>query len=112
MADLSIRIGDVVFKNPVLTASGTFGYGDELSGLIDNSMLGGIITKSITFNPRKGNPTPRIVETTAGMINSIGLANIGVKRFIAEKILMYKSMDTRVIVSVAGETMDDYCRVV
>ena len=112
MVDLSVRIGDVVFKNPVLTASGTFGYGDEISGLVDNSLLGGIITKSITFNPRKGNPAPRIVETTAGMINSIGLANIGVKRFVEEKIPMYPSMDTRVIVSVAGDTMDDYCRVV
>jgi dihydroorotate dehydrogenase (NAD+) catalytic subunit len=83
-----------------------------LSGLINVGRLGGIVTKSVTYKPRKGNPPPRIVETAAGMINSIGLANIGVKRFVKEKVPMYASIGTRVIVSVAGETMDDYCRVV
>lgn len=112
MIDMSVQISNVVFKNPVLTASGTFGYGDELSSIFDVNLLGGIITKSITFNPRKGNPPPRIVETTAGMINSIGLANIGVKRFVSEKIPLYKTLNTRVIVSVAGETVKDYCNVV
>jgi dihydroorotate dehydrogenase (NAD+) catalytic subunit len=112
MMDMSVQIGDVVFKNPVLTASGTFGYGDELSSIFDVNELGGIITKSITFNPRRGNPPPRIVETTAGMINSIGLANIGVKRFVSEKIPLYKSLNTKLIVSVAGESVKDYCDVV
>ncbi len=112
MVDLTVKIGDIVFKNPVLTASGTFGYGDEISSLIDVNSLGGIVTKTITFSPREGNPPPRITETTAGMINSIGLANIGVERFVKEKAPIYKSFDTRVIVSVAGETIDDYCRVV
>ena len=112
MVDMTVKIGNLIFKNPVLTASGTFGYGDEISDLIDINSLGGIITKSVTFNPRKGNPPPRIVETSAGMLNSIGLANIGVKRFVNEKIQLYKSFDTRVIVSVAGETINDYCKVV
>ncbi|NVM04625.1 MAG: dihydroorotate dehydrogenase [Candidatus Helarchaeota archaeon] len=112
MVDMTVKIGNVIFKNPVLTASGTFGYGDEIGDLIDVNSLGGIITKSVTFNPRKGNPPPRIVETSAGMLNSIGLANIGVKRFVNEKIQLYKSFGTRVIVSVAGETIRDYCKVV
>jgi len=111
MVDLSVKIGGVTFKNPVLTASGTFGYGDEISNLIDVSSLGGIITKSITFHPRKGNPPPRIVETTAGMLNSIGLANIGAKRFVEEKLPLYESFNTRVIVSIAGETISEYCKV-
>ncbi len=112
MVDMSVKIGNVIFKNPVLTASGTFGYGDEISSLIDINLLGGIVTKSITYNPRKGNPPPRIAETTAGMLNSIGLANIGVKRFLDEKIRLYESFDARVIVSVAGETIKEYCKVV
>ena len=97
MIDMSVKIGNVVFKNPVLTASGTFGYGDEISDLINVNAIGGIITKSISFHPRKGNPPPMITETKAGMINSIGLANIGVKRFVEEKIPIYNSLSTKVI---------------
>ena len=78
LTDLSIKIGNIQFKNPILTASGTFGYGTEVDSLMDVSKLGGIVTKSITLYPREGNPPPRIVETPSGMLNSIGLANIGV----------------------------------
>ncbi len=112
MVDMTVKIGNVVFKNPVLTASGTFGYGDEVTSLIDVNALGGIVTKTITLHPRTGNPPPRITETTAGMINSIGLANIGVQRFVKEKAPVYKSFDTRIIVSIAGETIEEYCSVI
>lgn len=80
MANLSVNIGSTTFKNPIFVASGTFGYGTENPELVDISKLGAIVTKSITLNPREGNPPPRIVETSSGMINSIGLANIGVEK--------------------------------
>ena len=112
MFDMTVKIGNVIFKNPVLTASGTFGYGDEVTSLIDVNSLGGIVTKTITFHPRAGNPPPRITETTAGMINSIGLANIGVQRFVKEKASIYKSLNTRIIVSIAGESIDEYCSII
>ena len=86
MTDISVKIGNIRFKNPVLTASGTFGYGTEVDDITDVSKLGGIVTKSITLLPREGNPPPRIVETPSGMLNSIGLANIGVDKYIKEKI--------------------------
>ena len=108
MVDLSVRIGNLVLKNPVITASGTFGYGTEYSELIDVSKLGGIVTKTITPEPRSGNPMPRIVETYAGMLNSIGLANVGVERFLSEKLPLLKDIDTAVIVNIAGNTVDDY----
>ncbi|NQT96943.1 MAG: dihydroorotate dehydrogenase [Candidatus Marinimicrobia bacterium] len=111
MADLSVKIGSVDFKNPIFTASGTFGYGTEVSDLTDISALGAIITKSITLHSREGNPPPRIVETTGGMINSIGLANIGVDQFIAEMLPAYKFFETAVIVNIAGSTVEEYCQV-
>jgi len=111
LADLSVKIGSVDFKNPIFTASGTFGYGTEVSDLTDISALGAIITKSITLHSREGNPPPRIVETTGGMINSIGLANIGVDQFIAEMLPAYKFFETAVIVNIAGSTVEEYCQV-
>ena len=84
--DLSVNFAGITLKNPVVTASGTCGYGDELDDFMDVGKLGAFITKSITLLPRKGNPTPRIVETDAGMLNAIGLANVGLERFIAEKM--------------------------
>lgn len=112
LIDLKIKIGEIIFKNPVLVASGTFGYGEEYSELFDLNRLGGIITKSVTLNPREGNPPPRTCETPSGMLNSIGLANIGVERFIQEKLPFLRKFNTRIIVNVAGSTVDEYLQVV
>ncbi|MDD5765106.1 MAG: dihydroorotate dehydrogenase [Candidatus Marinimicrobia bacterium] len=109
MIDLTTQIGlKLQLKNPVLTASGTFGYGDELADLIDLNRFGGIVTKSLTLHPRAGNPSPRITETTAGMINSIGLANIGVDAFIEQKSELLSHLPGKVIVNIAGRTEDEY----
>jgi dihydroorotate dehydrogenase (NAD+) catalytic subunit len=112
MIKMQIDIGNLKLKNPVLVASGTFGYGDELSELFDVGQLGGIVTKSLTLKPRVGNPPPRIVETPCGMLNSIGLANIGVDRFIAEKLPILRNFKTAIIVNVAGKRVEDYPEVV
>jgi dihydroorotate dehydrogenase (NAD+) catalytic subunit len=109
--DISVDFAGIKLANPVLTASGTCGYADELADFLDISNLGGFITKSITLNPRKGNATPRIVETDSGMLNAIGLANIGVERFIAEKVPLIEGLDLPVFVNVAGESIDDYVAV-
>ena len=82
MVNLSVKIGQLTLKNPILTASGTFGYGEEFASVLDLNRLGGLVTKAISLEPRPGNPFPRIVETAGGMLNSIGLANVGVKKFI------------------------------
>ncbi len=108
MADLSVQIGKLTLKNPVLTASGTYGYGTEYSPLVDIRKLGGIITKTITMEPRKGNPLPRIAETPAGMLNSIGLANVGVREFLNNKLPVLEKLDTQVIVNIAGNTIEEY----
>lgn len=108
----SFRIGNVEFKNRVLVASGTFGYGDEVLDIVDVNKLGGIITKSITLKPRAGNPSPRIVETSSGMINSIGLANIGVEKFISDKLPLLNTFDTVVVVNVAASSLDEFVQIV
>jgi dihydroorotate dehydrogenase (NAD+) catalytic subunit len=108
----TFKIGNVEFKNRVLVASGTFGYGDEVLDVVDVNRLGGLITKSITLKPRDGNPSPRIVETASGMINSIGLANIGVENFIAEKLPLLKTFDTVIILNVAGSSVDEYSQII
>lgn len=107
----SFTIGELVFKNRVLVASGTFGYGDECLDLVDVNQLGGIITKSLSLKPREGNPPTRIVETAGGMLNSIGLANIGVKRFISEKLPFLRTVDTTIIANIAASSIDEYCAV-
>ena len=112
MTDLSVQIGNIRFKNPILTASGTYGYGTEIESLANVSTLGGIVTKSITSNPREGNPPPRIVETPSGMLNSIGLANIGVNQYIKEKLPLYSSIGTNVIMNIAGSSMDEYVEII
>ena len=109
--DISVDFAGIRLANPVVTASGTCGYADELGHFMDLDCLGGFITKSITLKPRKGNRTPRMVETDSGMLNAIGLANIGVERFIAEKIAILEKMKTAVFVNVAGETIEDYIAV-
>jgi len=94
-----------------MVASGTYGYGDDCTDVADVNKLGAIITKSLSLKPRDGNPPPRIVETTGGMLNSIGLANIGVRRFIDEKLPFLRSLDTVVIANIAAGTADEYCEV-
>lgn len=109
--DMSVNFAGLKLANPVFTASGTCGYADELSDFIDVNALGGFITKSISILPRKGNPTPRVVETDSGMLNAIGLANVGLDRFLTEKIPILERMKTAVFVNIAGQTIDDYVRV-
>ena len=104
--DISVDFAGLKLANPVFTASGTCGYADELSAFMDVNRLGGFITKSITVTPRKGNATPRIVETDSGMLNAIGLANIGLERFVDEKLPILEQMRAAVFVNVAGETID------
>ncbi|CUV10193.1 Dihydroorotate dehydrogenase, catalytic subunit [hydrothermal vent metagenome] len=111
MADLRIKIGSVDFKNPIFVASGTYGYGTEVSELADITVLGAIVTKSVTRYPREGNPPPRIVETPSGMLNSIGLANIGVEAYIKKMIPLYEELKTPIIMNIAGSTDDEYCEV-
>jgi dihydroorotate dehydrogenase (NAD+) catalytic subunit len=110
--DISVDFAGRRLVNPVFTASGTCGYADELADFLDVNALGGFITKSITLQPRKGNPVPRIVETDAGMLNAIGLANVGLDRFIEEKLPVIAKMSVPVFVNVAGELIEDYVAVV
>jgi dihydroorotate dehydrogenase (NAD+) catalytic subunit len=110
--DLSVKIKDRILPNPVGVASGTFGYGEEYSTLTNLTALGAIYTKAVTVEPRPGNALPRLVETTAGMINSIGLANVGTLRFIAEKIPFLKTLSCPVILNVAGSLEEDYAEVI
>ena len=112
MSNLSVKIGQLELNNPILTASGTFGYGEEFASLLDLNRLGGLVTKAVSLEPRPGNPFPRIAETASGMLNSIGLANVGVKDFIKAKLPFLKTLRTAVIVNVAGKTVDDFAQVV
>ena len=105
---LSCKINEVIFDNPILVASGTYGYGNEVKDLVDVSMLGGIVTKSVTLHPREGNNPPRIAETASGMLNSIGLANPGVEIFCKDKISYLNNLQTNVIINIAGSQIDDY----
>jgi dihydroorotate dehydrogenase (NAD+) catalytic subunit len=107
----SFTLRGVTFQNRVFTASGTFGYGDETPDLVDVSKLGCIITKSLSLKPRDGNAAPRIAETANGMLNSIGLANIGVQKFIDEKIPALRTCGTNVLANIAASSVDEYCAV-
>lgn len=108
MADLKVNIGRLSLKNPVMTASGTFGYGLEFADFIDLSRLGGIIVKGTTLKAREGNPYPRMAETPSGMINAVGLQNKGVNYFVEHIYPQIKDLDTRILVNVSGSTIDDY----
>ncbi|MBF0558723.1 MAG: dihydroorotate dehydrogenase [Nitrospirae bacterium] len=110
MVNLSVTIGPLKLKNPVMTASGTFGYGEEYAEYIDLNRLGAIVVKGLSITPRDGNPTPRVVETPAGMLNAIGLQNIGVRSFIREKLPFLRQFDTPVIANFFGDTVDEYVR--
>jgi len=109
--DTSVEFAGLRLANPVFTASGTCGYADELADFLDINQLGGFITKSITVKPRKGHATPRIVETDAGMLNAIGLANVGLDKFIEEKLPILEKLSVPVFVNVAGETISEYVTV-
>jgi dihydroorotate dehydrogenase (NAD+) catalytic subunit len=113
MVDLSIQLAPkhpkgLLLANPVMTASGTFGYGIEYSELVDIQRLGAIVCKGTTLRPRQGNPQPRLVETASGVLNSIGLENVGVKAVIEEKAPIWAKWQVPVIVNIAGETIDEY----
>lgn len=113
MTDLKTQLSaDFILRNPLLTASGTYGYGNEITDLVDPELYGGIVTKSISLNPRIGNPPPRIAEVTSGMLNSIGLANVGVARFVAEKEEFLANYRGKVIVNVVGSDEDEYLQVI
>ncbi|MCF8082862.1 MAG: dihydroorotate dehydrogenase [Deltaproteobacteria bacterium] len=109
--DLHIQVGPLHLKNPVLTASGTFGYGREFAQLMDPNRLGGVIVKGISLKPRPGNPPPRIVETPCGMLNAIGLANVGLDAFVSEKLPWLQTLHTAVIVNIYGHTLEEYAQV-
>ncbi|MCG3118429.1 MAG: Dihydroorotate dehydrogenase B (NAD(+)), catalytic subunit [bacterium] len=111
MAEIKIKIGAVEFPTPVLVASGTFGYGQEAADLVDLSGLGAIITKSIGPQPRLGNPAPRLFETTAGLLNSIGLQNVGVQSFVKEKLPFLRTSGIPIIVNIAGRSLEEYIEV-
>jgi len=111
MADLSVPIGSLTLKNPVIAASGCFGYGVEYSKAFDISTLGGVAVKGLFLNEREGHAPPRIVETPAGMLNAIGLQGIGVHRFVAEKLPELRALGATTIVNVCGTTIDEYCEV-
>lgn len=111
MPVLEVKIGNLSFKNPVLTASGTFGYGLEYSQFVDLNILGGIVVKGLSLKPKQGNPSPRIYETPCGMINSIGLQNIGLEAFKKEKLPFLKKFNTNIIVNFFGENLDEYIEV-
>lgn len=108
--NLSVNIGKLKLKNPVLTASGTFGYGEEYAEFVDLSKLGAVVVKGLSLKPKQGNPPTRIVETPAGMLNSIGLQNIGVKAFMKNKLPFLRQFDTAVIVNFFGDSIKEYVK--
>ncbi len=106
--DLSVKIGSLELQNPVMLASGTVGYGNEISEYTDLSKIGGIVTKSISLYPRKGNPPKRITETASGMLNAIGLANVGLDEFVKTKIPFLKNLNSTLICNIAASSIDEY----
>ena len=112
MKNTKVTIAGVEFKNPVMTASGTFGSGMEYSEFVDLNCLGAVVTKGVANVPWEGNPTPRVMETYGGMLNAIGLQNPGIDVFIERDIPFLKQFDTRIIVNVCGRTVEDYIEVV
>ncbi len=109
--DLKVTLAGVEFANPVMTASGCCGYGEELAGIFPLKSLGALVTKSITKSPRLGHPPPRTAETCSGMLNAIGLANVGIDKFITDKIPFLEKQKTKIIVNVAGSTLEEYIEV-
>jgi len=108
---MAVNLGRLKLNNPVMSASGTFGYGEEYAGYVDLNRLGAVVVKGLSLKPRLGNPPPRIMETASGMLNSIGLQNIGVDVFIEEKLPFLRKYDTAVIANIYGETYDEFKKV-
>jgi dihydroorotate dehydrogenase (NAD+) catalytic subunit len=106
--DMSVEIGNLTLRNPVMTASGTFGYGEEFSQYVDLEKIGAFVTKGLSLKPRAGNPTPRIVETPGGMLNAIGLQNVGIDAFIQKKVPFLRTVNTPAIANFFGSTPDEY----
>ena len=110
--DLTVQVGAVRLRNPILTASGTFGYGVEFAHLIDLNRLGGIVVKGLSREPMDGAPAPRLCETPSGMLNAVGLQNIGVRVFVAEKLPVLRKYDTAIVANVFGYCLEDYVEVI
>src|SRR5947208_15964913 len=106
--DLSVTLGRLHLRNPVLVASGTFGYAREMAGVIDFAQLGGVIPKTVTRRPRAGNAPPRTVETPSGLLNAIGLDNDGIEHFITHHLPYLRTLPTAIVANIAGETADDF----
>jgi len=106
--DMTVNLAGIPLRNPVMTASGTFGYGEEFASYVDLETLGAFVTKGLSLKPRAGNPTPRIVETPGGMLNAIGLQNVGIDAFIAKKVPFLRSVNTPAIANFFGNTVDEY----
>src|SRR5712672_1219852 len=106
--DLSVTLGRLALRNPILVASGTFGYAREMEGLVDFARLGGIIPKTVTKSPRAGNKPPRTIETAAGMLNAIGLDNDGIDHFISHHLPYLRTLPTAVVGNIAGKTEDEF----
>ena len=105
---MRVSIGNLQLRNPIMTASGTFGYPREFDSLVDLNSLGAIIVKGISLEPRPGNPPPRIIETACGMLNAIGLENVGVERFITDKLPYLQKLDSPIIINILGDSIDEY----
>lgn len=110
--DLAVQIGAVRLRNPILAASGTFGYGVEFAHLVDLNRLGGLVVKGLSREPMEGAPAPRLCETPSGMLNAVGLQNIGVRAFVSEKLPVLRKYDTAIIANVFGYSVEDYVEVV
>jgi dihydroorotate dehydrogenase (NAD+) catalytic subunit len=106
--DMTVQIAGIRMRNPVMTASGTFGYGEEFAGYMDLESIGAMVTKGLSLKPKAGNNTPRIVETPGGMLNAIGLQNVGIEAFIAKKLPFLKGVNTPVIVNLYGNSLEEY----
>ena len=104
---MAVTVGELALKNPVISASGTFGYGDEYADYLDLNRLGGIVVKGLSLKPREGNLPPRIIETASGMLNAVGLQNIGVHAFVAEKLPALRRVDSAVIANIFGESIEE-----
>jgi len=109
--DMTVEIGGLMLKNPVMTASGTFGYGEEFAPYVEIERLGAVVVKGLSPQPKEGNPPPRIMETTAGMLNAVGLENVGIRAFVDTKLPFLKGFDTVVVANIFGDTVDEYVEV-
>jgi len=110
--DLSVQIGSLRFSNPIIAASGTFGYGVEFAHLVDLNSLGGVVTKGLSLEPMAGAPAPRICETPSGMLNAVGLQNVGVRAFVADKLPELRKYRTHIVCNVFGHTISEYAEVI